>query len=161
MEDVMYKRIMVPVDGSEGTQRALDEALKLAQLMQAQVQAVFVVEHPSQLIDVAGGFAEEVRPDDTASVTATAVLDDAHDAFIRVGVQGSVRAIDSYGDSVAAVLIRAIEEYAADLVVMHSHGRSGIKRLLGGSVAESLVRDTTVPLLLLRNGSLDQAAANR
>jgi nucleotide-binding universal stress UspA family protein len=151
MEDAMYKRIMVPVDGSEGAQRALDEALKLAQLMQAQVLAVFVVEHPSQLVDVGGGFAEEARPDDTASTTATAILDEAHDAFIRVGVQGSVRAVDSYGDSVATVLMRAIDEYAADLVVMHSHGHSAIKRFLGGSIAEALVRESTVPLLLLRD----------
>lgn len=156
----MYKRIMVPVDGSEGAQRALVEALNLAQLMQARVQAVYVVEHPSQLVDVAGGFAEEARPDDTGSETATAVLDEARETFTRLGAQGSVRAIDSYGESLATVLMRAIDEFDADLVVMHSHARSGIKRLLGGSVAESLLRDTTVPLLLLRNGPDTETEAN-
>lgn len=148
----MYKRIMVPVDGSEGGSRALDEALKLAQIVQAEVQAVFVLEHPGQLVDAAGGFVEEVRPDDTSSVTATSVLDDARERFVRYDVRGSVRAIDSYGDSLSSVLARAIDEFDADLVVMYSHGRSGLKRLLAGSVAESLLRDTSVPLLLLRNG---------
>jgi nucleotide-binding universal stress UspA family protein len=143
---------MVPVDGSDGAMHALDKAIALAQLMDAQVEAVFVLEHPAQLVDVTGGFIEEPRPDDVTSRTATSVLDDARERFARSKVEGSVRAIDSYGDSIAAVLMRGMDEFAADLVIMYSHGRRGFKRLLAGSVAESLLRDSTVPLLLLRDG---------
>jgi nucleotide-binding universal stress UspA family protein len=148
----MYKRIMVPVDGSDGAMHALDKAIALAQLMDAQVQAVFVLAHPAQLVDVTGGFVEEPRADDVTSRTATSVLDDARERFARSNVEGSVRAIDSYGESIATVLMRGMDEFSADLVVMYSHGRRGFKRLLAGSVAESLLRDTTVPLLLLRDG---------
>ena len=117
------------------------------------MQAVFVLEHPAQPVDVASGFVEEVSHDDIVSRTATSVLDDARERFARSGVEGSVRAIDSYGDTLVAVLRRAIDDFSTDLVVMYSHGRSGFKRLFAGSVAESLLRDTTIPLLLLREGT--------
>lgn len=149
----MYKRILVPVDGSEGAMHAVDKAVELARLLHAEVQAVFVLVHPAQLVDLSGGFVEEVPPADFTSRTATSVLDEARERFVRSGVQGSVRAIDSYGDSIAAVLKRGIDEFSADLVVMYSHGRRGFRRLLAGSVAESLLRDTTVPVLLLRDTS--------
>ena len=152
----MYKRILVPVDGSDGARHALDEALRLAQLSNAQLQAVYVLEHPSQAVDVAAGFAEPVQVHDMSSETATTVLAEARERIAPFGVQGTVRAIDAYGENLAAVLTRAIDEYDADLVVMYSHGRSGIRRLFAGSVAESLLHDTTVPLLLLRNGERDE-----
>ncbi|HEX7683848.1 MAG TPA: universal stress protein [Trinickia sp.] len=149
----MYKRILVPVDGSEGALRALDEALKLARLSNAQLQAVYVLEHPAQVVDVSAGFAEQTPVRDTSSETATSVLAEARERIAPFEVDGTVRAIDAYGESLAAVLTRAIDEFDADLVVMYSHGRSGIRRLFAGSVAESLLHDTTVPLLLLRNGN--------
>jgi nucleotide-binding universal stress UspA family protein len=153
----MYQRILVPVDGSEGARHALDEALKLARLSGAQLQAVYVLQHPTQVVDVAAGFAEQVQTRDTSSETATAVLTDAREQMTRFEVAGTVRAIDAYGENLAAVLMRAIDEFDADLVVMYSHGRSGIRRLFAGSVAETLLHDTTVPLLLLRNGADTEA----
>ncbi|MGG1948422.1 universal stress protein [Trinickia sp. NRRL B-1857] len=149
----MYQRILVPVDGSEGARHALDEALKLARLSGAQLQAVYVLQHPTQVVDVAAGFVEQVQTRDTSSATATAVLADAREQMAPFGVTGTVRAIDAYGENLAAVLMRAIDEFDADVVVMYSHGRSGIRRLFAGSVAESLLHETTVPLLLLRNGA--------
>ncbi len=152
----MYKRILVPVDGSEGAMHALDKAIELARALHAEVQAVFVLVHPAQLVDISGVYVEEVPPADETSRTATSVLDDARERFSRSGVQGSVRAIDSYGDGIVAVLKRGIDEFSADLVIMYSHGRRGFRRLLAGSVAESLLRETTIPLLLLRDSSDDE-----
>lgn len=148
----MYKRILVPVDGSEGAQRALGEAVELAKLTGAQLQAVHVLVHPAQVVDVAAGFAEQMPVRDVSAETATSVLADARERLALLAPRGTVRAIDAYGENVAAVLTRAIDEFGADLVVMYSHGRSGIRRLFAGSVAESLLHATAVPLLLLRNG---------
>jgi nucleotide-binding universal stress UspA family protein len=157
----MYQRILVPIDGSDGAMLALDKAIELAHLMHADMQAVFVVEHRAQTVDLTENFVEPMVPDDdTASRTATSVLDDARERFARAHIAGSTQAIDSYGDGVAVVLTRAIEDFSADLVVMYSHGRRGLKRLLAGSVSESLLRDTTVPLLLLRDRA-DVAVGNR
>jgi nucleotide-binding universal stress UspA family protein len=152
----MYKRIMVPVDGSEGAQRALDEATRLAQILRAEVQAVYVVELASRHVDASRPFVEESPADIMAREAATKTLDVARETLARSGVQGGVRAIDSYGDDLAAVLTRAVYEFPADLVVMYTHGHTGIKRHLAGSVTESLLLDTDVPLLLLRNESETQ-----
>ncbi len=148
----MYERILVPVDGSKGAQRALDDAIELAKLTGAQLQAVHVLVHPAQVVDVGAGFVEQMPVRDTSGETATSVLADARERLASLAPRGTVRAIDAYGENVAAVLARASDEFGADLVVMYSHGRSGIRRLFAGSVAESLLHDTTVPLLLLRNG---------
>jgi nucleotide-binding universal stress UspA family protein len=155
MEGAMYERILVPVDGSEGAQRALDEAIELAKLTGAQLQVVHVLVHPSQVVDVAAGFAEQMPVRDISGETATSVLADARERLASLASRGTARAIDAYGENLAAVLARAIDEFGADLVVMYSHGRSGIRRIFAGSVAESLLRDTTVPLLLLRDGEAE------
>lgn len=148
----MYQRILVPIDGSEGAKRALDEAIKLAKLTGAQLQVVHVLVHPTQVVDVSAGFAEQMPARDTSGEVATSVLAQARESLESSSVPGTVRALDAYGENVAAALVRAIDEFSADIVVMYSHGRSGIRRLFAGSMAESLLHATTVPLLLLRNG---------
>jgi nucleotide-binding universal stress UspA family protein len=148
----MYERIMVAIDGSQAARLALNEALKLAQAMRAQVLAVCVVAHAPQLVDIGGGFAEDKRANAALTDAATKVLDEAKGLFAEKQIAGKARVIDSYGESIAQVLTRAAEEFDANLIVMGTHGRSGVKRLLLGSVAESLLRETNVPLLLLKEG---------
>jgi nucleotide-binding universal stress UspA family protein len=146
----MYERIMVAVDGSQAARCALDEAVKLAQAMRAEVLAVCVVAHLPQMVDIGGGLAEDSRVSQAVTDAATNALGEARELFAGKHVVGTVRAIDSYGESIAQVLTRAASEFDADLIVMGTHGRTGVKRLLLGSVAESLLRETTVPLLLMK-----------
>ncbi|QCP53429.1 universal stress protein [Trinickia violacea] len=146
----MYERIMVAVDGSQAARLALDEASKLAEAMRAEVLAVCVVAHSPQLVDIGGGFVEDNRTSSAAADAATKALDEARELFAAKRVAGNVRAIDSYGESIAQVLTRAAEEFDAKLIVMGTHGHTGMRRLLLGSVAESLLRETTVPLLLVK-----------
>src|SRR5690242_10792152 len=113
----MYERIMVAVDGSPAARLALDEALMLAQAMRAEVLAVCVVAHTPQLVDVGGGFVEDNR-DLAVTEAATKALDEARELFTEKRVAGSVRAIDSYGESIAQVLTRAAEEFDANLIVL-------------------------------------------
>jgi nucleotide-binding universal stress UspA family protein len=157
----MYERIMVAVDGSQAARVALDEALKLAQAMRAEVLAVCVVAHAPQLVDIGGGFVEDNRASSAVTEAATKALDEAREMLAEKRVSGNVRAIDSYGESIAQVLTRAAGEFDANLIVMGTHGRTGMRRLLLGSVAESLLRETTVPLLLLKETSQAEPEAER
>ncbi|TKC86231.1 universal stress protein [Trinickia terrae] len=150
----MYERIMVAVDGSQAARLALDEAMKLAQAMRAEVLAVCVVAHAPQLVDIGGGFVEDNRASSAMTDAATKALEEARERFAQKQVLGAVRAIDSYGESTAQVLVRAATEFDANLIVMGTHGRTGVKRLLLGSVAESLLRETSVPLLLVKETSV-------
>ncbi|AOJ83516.1 universal stress protein UspA [Burkholderia sp. MSMB617WGS] len=150
----MYKKIFAALDGSRSASVALDEAIKIAKTFGATVTAVCVVEHKPQLVDVNAAYIEPQEDDNSAADIATRVLADAKGRLAEQHVEGSVRAIDSYGEDVAAVLMRTAAESDADLIVMGTSGRHGIRRLLLGSVAESLLRMADRPVLLRRHDEL-------
>lgn len=143
----MYKRIFVGLDGSPNARLALNEAIRIAAASGGEVTCAYVVEHRPQLVDVDAGFAAE-RDGDAA---ATPVLDDAKAVLAQQHVPGTVRALDAYGEDIATVLMRTAAETDADLIVMGTSGRHGLRRLLLGSVAESLLRAADRPVLLVRH----------
>jgi nucleotide-binding universal stress UspA family protein len=146
----MYERILVAIDGSQAAQLALAEALKIARAAHSTVIAVFVAEHAASMVDVGTGLIdEEVFPMGPTGA-AMATLEDARALFEQRGVRGVTRIVDSYGEDIAGALGRIAGECEADLVVMGTHGRQGIGRLLLGSVAEAVLRHTEVPVLLVR-----------
>ena len=146
----MYQRILAAVDGSRGARLALDEALKIAKASGGEVVAVFVVEHAPQLVDVGAVYLSEQGANAALVDAATAALDEARALFREQGVNGSARAVDAYGDRIAEVLSRTADECEADLIVMGTQGRHGVRRVLLGSVAEALLRTAQVPVLLVR-----------
>lgn len=147
----MYKRILAAVDGSRGARLALDEALKIAKASGAEIVAVFVVEHAPQLVDVGAVYMSERGADAALVDAATAALDEARELFREHGVSGVARAVDAYGDRIAEVLSRTADECEADLIVMGTQGRHGVRRALLGSVAEALLRTAQMPVLLVRH----------
>ncbi|SOE53522.1 Nucleotide-binding universal stress protein, UspA family [Burkholderia sp. OK233] len=146
----MYKRILVAIDGSQAAKLALEEALKIAQAAHATVTAIFVTEHVAQMVDVGTGLLEEQATATAATGAAMATLEDARALFEQRNVRGLTRTIDAYGEDIVTVLCRVAEECEADLVVMGTHGRHGIGRMLLGSVAEAFVRRAGMPVLLVR-----------
>ncbi|HYS64872.1 MAG TPA: universal stress protein [Paraburkholderia sp.] len=149
-EKVMYKRILVAIDGSQAAKLALEEALKIAQAAQATVTAVFVAEHAAQMVDIGTGLVDEQTRGTAATEAALATLEDARALFEQRNVRGLTRSIDAYGEDIVTVLCRVAEECEADLVVMGTHGRHGIGRMLLGSVAEAFLRRAGMPVLLVR-----------
>lgn len=149
-EVAMYKQILVAVDGSRSAERAVDEAIKVAKATGGRVIALSIVLHPARLVDVASGFAEEQTRDSAEHDVATAALEDAKARFEAAQVSGTVRAADSHGEEIAAVIYRIAAEEDVDLIVMGTRGLSGMKRLLLGSVAESFLRMADRPVMLVR-----------
>jgi nucleotide-binding universal stress UspA family protein len=147
----MYKRILAALDGSRGARLALDEALKIAEAADATITAVCVVGHAGLTADVGAGFEDELTARTRAGNTATAALEEAASLFEQHKVRGVVRAVDAYGEGIAQVLARVAGECDADLVVMGTQGRHGVRRMLLGSAAESFLRLTDVPVLLVRH----------
>jgi len=167
----MYKRIFVGLDGSPSARLALNEAIRIATASGGEVTCAYVVEHRPQLVDVDAGFAAERDGDVAATDAATPVLDDAKAALAQQHVRGTVRALeqqhvrgtvralDAYGEDIATVLMRTAAEADADLIVMGTSGRHGLRRLLLGSVAESLLRAADRPVLLVRHDEAGTSAA--
>jgi len=145
----MYERILVALDGSPSAQRAFAEALKIARLTGAVVEVCCIVERGKWPADGGSGFDPE--PADVTSTAVDTALEAARALLRETGVRGNVRTIDAYAESVSACLARLADEIDADLIVMGTHGRHGVQRFLLGSVAESLVRSTDKPVLVVRH----------
>ncbi|RKP47698.1 universal stress protein [Pararobbsia silviterrae] len=146
----MYKKILVPMDGSDPSRRALLEALSLAGLTHGTVRVIYVVDEPA-LFAMSGYFdptaVRQAIEDDANTVTAA-----ARETMRTSGVTGDTQIIesDNIGEDVATSIETAATAYGADLVVMGTHGRRGVRRMVIGSVAERFLRVSTCPVLLIR-----------
>ena len=146
----MYKRILVPVDGSPTSNLGLEEAITLAKDHGAEILLVHVVNEwalvspdasGANLGDVAAGMRE----------SGDRLLDEAESRVRRNGVTAKSVLIEEIGTPVAPRILQQALEWPADLIVCGTHGRHGVRRLVMGSDAEYLVRHTPVPILLVRS----------
>ena len=146
----MYQHILVAVDGSSTSDRALQEAVKLARELKSGLRVLLVVE-PILLT----GEAEYVNYNEIHQAVVgygQETLKKAGDAARQAGVEAETRLIESkgLGERVADVITREADAWPADLIVIGTHGRRGFNHLLMGSVAEGVVRIATKPVLLIR-----------
>lgn len=140
----MYDDILVPTDGSDAAEVAIDEAVSLAALTGARLHGLYVVDS-----------RDYATLPETKWVELAAELESAgEDAVLAVE-----RAAESAGVEVTTTIQRGppheailqyVEREGVDLVVMGTHGRSGLGRVLLGSVAESVVRRSPVPVHVVR-----------
>lgn len=143
----MYDRILVPTDGSSETKRVAEHAAELAEAHGAELHSVYVVNTAT--------FAS--LPMETSWENIDGMLHEEG----RGALDAVRRYVEPYDVSFTPRLlegppnkeiVRYAEEENCDLIVMGTHGRGGIDRLLLGSVAERVVRASTVPVLTVRVG---------
>lgn len=149
----MYRRILVPVDGSATSKLGLAEALKLAQSDGARLRVVNVVDESmavpaTDLIPITG-MPELI---DALKESGTNALKAAATAAARKHVKAECIQRESFGRPVSDVILAEARKWRADLLVMGTHGRRGINRLLLGSDAERVLREAPAPVLLVRGG---------
>jgi nucleotide-binding universal stress UspA family protein len=149
----MYKRILVALDGSASAHLALEEALKLAQAVDATLMVACVVSH--DLCDLVGGVIGEEAGDAGAHWQ----LGHVRDLCEGGGVPCITQIIDARGASIPAALMQAAHAFEADLIVMGIHGPRDAHRHLIGSVAETVLRSSHVPILIVRDDEHDAALA--
>lgn len=146
----MYKRLLVPVDGSELSLRAMNESLELAAQLGASVTG-FVVEAqppmPTSTMPMAQ-YGEQVAAHEARTEAhASRVLS----RFAEMASQRKVpfEAHHDRDDDVAGSIARAAQEKGADLIVMVTHGRGTFGELLFGSQTKGVMSRTKVPMLVL------------
>ena len=147
----MYKRILIATDGSELSDKAVQSGLSLAALSGASVVALKVVpRYPRSYFE--GGMPVEAsdiqRIEKQWDEAAQALVDCVKTAGDAQGV--SVKAVVAKSDLVAEAVIAAAKKHKCDLIVMASHGRKGIKRLLLGSETQHVLTHSHIPVLVLR-----------
>lgn len=147
----MYQRILVATDGSTLSRKAVSSAIALSALTGAELVALKVVaRYPQSYFE--GGLAlqaEEIsRVEKQWAADGQSVVDAVAKAATAKGVKA--RAITMKSDLVAEAIIAAAKKHKCDLIVMASHGRRGIKRLLLGSETQQVLTHSHVPVLVLR-----------
>jgi len=151
----MYKRVLVPLDGSRVAERVLPFIKKLAGPLDMEITLIEVVSlTPEEVLGIAPRFvletAESKRPE------VQQYLETWAKELEACGIRTSTHV--AIGEA-AAEIVAAAQRTGADLIAMTTHGRGGLARLLFGSVAEAVLRAAPVPVFLLKMGATTSAAA--
>lgn len=145
----MFKNILLPTDGSKGVIKALNCAVAIALQFGAKIHVLFVIEPPVFIFDHQG----------FSSLAVNKVIENLREAGERI-VEKTAKLIRKAGVEDVEVAVRegspaqTVLQYAKkkkiDLIVMGTHGRRGLNRILLGSVAEEVVRTSDVPVMTVR-----------
>ena len=143
-----YNRILVPLDGSPLAEQALDEACRLAELNQAKVILLNVVSPISEVI--AAGTDHPIFVDQQWAAQQAEALNYLNRVSKRIVCQGVEAECAVEMGHAAETIVDYANHHTIDLIVMATHGRTGLKRLVYGSVAEAVLHRADVPILLVR-----------
>jgi nucleotide-binding universal stress UspA family protein len=126
----MYKRVLVPVDGSEIADRALDEAINLTKGHPVEMKIVFI------------GNDDEISHE---------VIEVAMTRAVNAGLNPESGLLGKFEtEEIADVILQEAKEWSADVIVMGTHGRRGVAHMFLGSVTEGVIRASPVPVLVVR-----------
>ena len=151
----MYSRILVPIDGSEAAAAGLEEAIKLGQSPAARLRLIhvvneFILASPFVVgtfdpVQFATDVVEKLREN------GRALLSEAESLVRQHGLEPECKLLEALGCPAGEEIVRHAREWPADIIVMSTHGRRGIRRIVMGSDAELVLRTSPVPVLLLRS----------
>lgn len=145
----MFKHILIATDGSDLAQKAVDQGLALAKALGARVTAVTVTPPWTSVAPEQAAFALSIEEyERCVAENAAATLAPIEAAAKRIGVACDTRHVPNMFP--AEGILSAATELGCDAIVMSSHGRRGVKRLLLGSQAYEVVTHSTVPVLICR-----------
>jgi nucleotide-binding universal stress UspA family protein len=148
----MYRQLLVPVDGSEPSMLGLAEAIKIAKSDGANLHLVHVVDELLPYgTDVPGNYVEQFI--DALRAQGKEVLAKAERVVFEHALKAESVLLETVGGSAADRIVEQAQKCKADLIVMGTHGRRGLRRLALGSDAELVVRSSPVPVLLVRGAA--------
>jgi nucleotide-binding universal stress UspA family protein len=149
-EIIMYQRILVPVDKSETSQQALIEAARLADNQNAILRLAHVIDL-AQFAWGANEFVDVSQLQQGLREAGQIILNELVALLTTYNLHIETTLIEIWGGALAKGIVDETRRWGADLVVMGTHGYSGLTHLLLGSVAEGVMRATDVPILLVRH----------
>ncbi|WP_318567005.1 universal stress protein [Salinigranum marinum] len=143
----MYETVLYPTDGSDTAEAAFEHALAIAAQFDATLHVVYVLE-ANEPPPTTGDAAARGDPDTSGRA--------AFEAATRVAAEHGIETIEAVlrGPTADAILMYA-DEKGIDLLVMGTHDRSGLDRLVIGSVTDEIVRESTVPVVVCRGSGED------
>jgi nucleotide-binding universal stress UspA family protein len=146
----MYRKIFVPIDGSAASNLGLKEAIKLAKAQRAKLRLFHLVNEYVAVSSMDGVTLDTGDLLDTLRQTGRKTLAKGEAQARRSGLKPESLMLESFGGRAADFIVQQAKKWGADLIVLGTHGRRGVKRLVLGSDAEQVIRTTPVPVLLVR-----------
>lgn len=146
--DSRYKRILVAIDGSATGQRGLKEAIDVAADTGARLRIIHVVDESIIAYADAGMSAPAIISQFVEA--GSALLQAALEAARRRGVAAETAIHEDLQARVSEIIVQDAKAWKADLIVLGTHGRRGLRRAALGSDAEAVVRNSPAPVLLIR-----------
>ncbi len=145
-----YRRILVPIDGSPTATRGLDEAIALCRANGGSIRILHVMD---DLVFVSGfesgaSYAKDVAPQ--LRKNAEQLLDAGRKRAAAAGVAVDTLLVECFARRTSEIVCEQATAWAADLIVVGTHGRRGVRRMMLGSDAEQIVREAPVPVLVVR-----------
>lgn len=144
-----YRRILVAVDGSPTSMKGLREAIRLAKNSRAQLFLVHVVNEFYAFANL-DGYAPGVDLVPALREGGRRILAKAKAVADKEGIRAKTLMRETLGGPAAETIVRDARRQRADLIVLGTHGRRGLRRAVLGSDAEQVVRRSPVPVLLVR-----------
>lgn len=146
----MYQRILVPIDGSDTSDLGLTEAIRLAQLTHASMRLIHVIDELSFAFtaDAYSYRAGELL--DLLRKNGAEILEKALATVRAQGIPADTVLYENLDKTVQQRVISEAEAWKADLIVIGTHGRRGMRRMVLGSSAEGILRGAPAPVLLVR-----------
>ncbi|KAF0814123.1 TRAP-T-associated universal stress protein TeaD [Andreprevotia sp. IGB-42] len=145
----MYQKILVPVDDSETCVAALKEATRFANDQHARVRLVHVIDL-AQFAWSANEFLDVPQLQEALRRAGQRTLATQAERMQEAGIEAETALLEAWGGNLAKTIVEDADGWQADLIVMGTHGYGGLTHLLLGSVAEGVMHQTTVPVLLVR-----------
>lgn len=145
----MYRRILVPVDGSDAAKQGLEEAIKLAEALESELRIIHIVDDSALALNPEAGVAAAPLVEDFAE-NGKQILEEARALATARGTIAGIVLHENFTGRVADLIVDEAKNWGAELIVMGTHGRRGIRRAVLGSDAQGVVQGATVPVLLVR-----------
>jgi nucleotide-binding universal stress UspA family protein len=142
----VYNHILVPIDGSGPSAAGVREAIKIARLSKGAIRLVHVVNEMQAILG--GDYSPDLR--DSLLLQAENLVKDVKAEVESQGIKAETLVIDALGGPTGQVIVGHANAWPAQLIVIGTHGRRGLARLVLGSDAEYVVRTASVPVMLVR-----------
>jgi len=148
----IYAKILVPVDGSPTSAKGLQEAIKIAKALGSTLRLVHVVDE--LIVDYSATGATMYYSGDIVDGLREGgkqILANAASTVRESGLEPETVLVEAIGGPSSRLIVAQAKEWPADLIVMGTHGRRGVRRLALGSDAEHVIRSSSVPVLMVRD----------
>jgi len=146
----MYQNILVPIDGSDTATNGLLEAIKLAQAGGGKLRLATVYSTAVIALEYAAAYTALEEVPSKLRAAGEVLLKQSGELVQQHGVQFDTVLLGTAIDNIGELIVSQAKQLPADLIVMGTHGRRGLARLVLGSTAEYVLRHSPVPMLLVR-----------